>query len=53
MSEATITVIDMEDGQVNVKVEFDPPINVGSVSFAQKLAVEMIKFAKEYIKEAT
>lgn len=52
MSKATITMIDMEDDQVNVKVEFDPPIDAGTDSFAQKLAVEMLKFAKEYMEDA-
>lgn len=54
MSKVTITVTDLEDDQINFKVELDPPIkdlDFDSSSNAQQLAVAMIAFAKKYMQD--
>lgn len=50
MAKVTIILEDLENEELNVKIESDPPWSDGSVSVAQNLTLQLLQFI-EQIKE--
>jgi hypothetical protein len=50
MAKVTIILEDLENEELNVKIESDPPFSNDSVSMAQNLALQLLQFI-EQIKE--
>ncbi len=47
MAQATITIKDENDGEVNVRVDFEPEIDDATTSPAQHSAVQMIELFQQ------
>jgi len=44
MGKATLIISDTEDGEINIKIEFDPAEKLDSLTPAQAVAVRFVEF---------